>query len=374
MNDAIQQLGMPKWGLSMTEGRVLEWLVDDGAEIQMGDEVAEVETDKLSGVVKSPVAGTIRRRVASEGDVVPVGGLLAVLADSSITDDQIDAFVADFQESFVPGEAEEDAGPSPETVEVEAAGTLRFLRQGEGDQAVVLLHGFGGDLNNWMFTLPALAGEHSVYALELPGHGGSSKAVGSGDLDSLATAVEQFLDSQGIEHAHLVGHSLGGLVASTVALRSPDRVQSLTLVSSAGLGDEINVDYIEGFISADNRRALKTTLTLLFANPDQVTRQLVDDVLKYKRIDGVTEALEAIARHLVVDGHQGEVVAPSLGSLDVPILVVWGAQDQIIPASHAQKAPERAEIHVLEGSGHSPHMEAAGEVNRLFEQFVGSLS
>lgn len=373
MNEAIQKLGMPKWGLSMTEGRLLEWLVQEGAELQVGDEVAEVETDKLNGVVESPVAGVVRRRVAGEGDVVPVGGLLAVVADQSVPDDQIDAFVADFQESFVPGEADEEGGPSPETVEVEA-GTLRFLRQGDGEQAVVLLHGFGGDLNNWLFTLPALAAQYSTYALELPGHGGSTKVVGSGDVDSLATAVEQFLDSQAIERAHLVGHSLGGLVASTVALRSPDRVRSLTLLASAGLGQEINAGYIEGFISADNRRALKATLTLLFADPDQVNRQLVDDVLKYKRIDGVTEALQAIASHLVVEGHQGEVIAPSLRSLDVPILVVWGAQDQIIPAAHAHEAPERAEIHLLEGSGHSPHMEAASEVNRLFEEFVGNLN
>ena len=66
----------------------------------------------------------------------------------------------------MPGEEEEEAA-GPETVTV-GAGTLRFLRQGEGDP-VVLLHGFGGDLNNWLFVTPALAAEHAVYALDLPG-------------------------------------------------------------------------------------------------------------------------------------------------------------------------------------------------------------
>ena len=63
----IEKLGMPKWGLSMTEGRVIEWLVDEGAEIGVGDEVAEVETEKINGVVEAPVAGVLRRRVAASG-------------------------------------------------------------------------------------------------------------------------------------------------------------------------------------------------------------------------------------------------------------------------------------------------------------------
>ena len=64
---SIDKLGMPKWGLSMTEGRLIEWLVDEGAEIGVGDEVAEVETEKINGVVESPAAGVLRRRVGDRG-------------------------------------------------------------------------------------------------------------------------------------------------------------------------------------------------------------------------------------------------------------------------------------------------------------------
>jgi pyruvate dehydrogenase E2 component (dihydrolipoamide acetyltransferase) len=369
MSDRIEKLGMPKWGLSMTEGKLVEWLVEEGAELGVGDDVAEVSTEKIDGVVESPAAGILRRRVAEVGDVIPVGGLLGVIADASVPDTDIDRFVEEFQATFVPEEAEQEAGPAPETVAVEA-GTLRFLRQGEDGEPLLLLHGFGGDLNNWLFAGPALAAEHVVYTLDLPGHGGSSKEVGSGDLDSLVAAVSQFLDVQELPRVHLGGHSLGGLVAASLALEAPERAASLTLVASAGLGEEINREYIEGFIAAERRRELKPVLELLFADPGLVTRQLVDDVLKYKRIDGVDEALRAIAGNLFVDGRQSVSIADRLHELEVPLLVVWGREDRIIPASHAERAPEGAQVHVLDDRGHSPHMEAAGDFNRIVEGFL----
>jgi pyruvate dehydrogenase E2 component (dihydrolipoamide acetyltransferase) len=348
----INKLGMPKWGLSMTEGKLLDWLAEEGAEVKVGQELAEVETEKITGAVESTADGVLRRRVGQVGDVIPVGGLLGVIADPADSDADIDAFVADFQASFVPGEAEEEAGAAPETVEV-AAGTLRFLHEGEGDP-VVLLHGFGGDLNNWLFALPALAAEHGVYALDLPGHGGSSKAVGAGDLDALAGAVEQFLESQSLERVHLVGHSLGGLVAAEVARRGHAR--SLTLIAPAGLGSPVNREYIDGFIAAESRRELKPVLQMLFADQSLVTRQLVDDVLKYKRIDGVTEALQAIAAAAL----DATAELPD----DIPTLIVWGAEDRVVPPA------ERDDVQLLQGAGHSPHMEAAGDVNRLIEGFL----
>jgi pyruvate dehydrogenase E2 component (dihydrolipoamide acetyltransferase) len=369
MTTGVQKLGMPKWGLSMTEGRVVEWLVDEGADVAVGDEVAEVETEKINGAVESPVAGVLRRRVAAEGEVVPVGGLLGVIADAAVPDADIDAFVADFEATFVPGESEEDAGPQPETVTI-GAGALRFIRHGEGGEPLVLLHGFGGDLNNWLFNTEPLAAGRAVYALDLPGHGGSVKQVGEGDLDTLVGAVREFLDSQGLERAHLAGHSMGALAAAALALAEPARVLSLTLIAPVGLGEEIDREYVEGFVAATGRRDLKPVLQRLFADPGLVNRQMVDDVLKYKRLDGVQEALGTLAGSLFPAGRQAHVLAPELAGASVPMLVIWGEDDAIVPAAHAEAAPDGAETRVLPGVGHSPHMEAAGEVNRLLEGFL----
>jgi pyruvate dehydrogenase E2 component (dihydrolipoyllysine-residue acetyltransferase) len=360
---SVQKLGMPKWGLSMTEGKVLEWLVDEGSEIAVGDEIAEVETEKITGAVESPAAGVLRRHVAAPGDVIAVGGLLGVIAPADVPDSEIDAFVEEFQASFVPGEAEEDAGgPSAETVDT-PAGPVRVLVSGEGDEVLVLLHGFGGDAENWRFNLDSLAEGRTVLAIDLPGHGSSTKQVG--DVSGLVTAVTCVLDARGVEKSHLAGHSMGGLVAAELALSAPDRVQSLALVAPVGFGGEINTGYIDGFIAARTRRELKPVLQLLFADPNLVTRQLVDEVLRYKRLDGVEDALRTLQTNLFADGRQQRVLAGDLERLDVPILVIWGEQDQVLPAAHAEAAPGGARVEVLSGAGHSPHMEAAGEVNRL---------
>jgi pyruvate dehydrogenase E2 component (dihydrolipoamide acetyltransferase) len=369
----ISKLGMPKWGLSMTEGTVVEWLVEEGTTLGKGEEVVEVESEKINNAIESPAEGVLRRRVAKEGEVLPVGGLLGVIAPSDVPDEEIDSFVEEFLDNFDPEEtAAEAGGPEPQTVEI-GGRNVQYLKIGEGEgPPLILLHGFGGDINIWVFNQEALSeAGRTVYAIDLPGHGQSSKDVGEGDLDSFVEVVAGLMDEMGIEKAHLIGHSMGGAVAGSFAFAHPDQVASLVLIASVGHGEEINVDYIEGFIAANRRRDMKNVLGLLFANPDLVTRSLVNDELRFKRMDGVDEALRAVADKMFPDGRQADV--PDLSGLDVPILAIWGRDDQIVPVSHTENLPESARVEILEDTGHMPQMESAGPTNRLIGQFLDGL-
>ena len=371
-NSEIIALTMPKWGMSMVTGKVTGWLVDEGESVVSGDEVVEVETDKIAGVVEAADAGTLRRQVAGIGDSLAIGALLGVIAPEAVTDAEIDAFIAAFQDSYTPPEADEaEAGPTTAFAEVDGL-RLAYLDRGEGDDPIVLIHGFGGDLNSWLFNQPVLASERRVIALDLPGHGQSEKRVPEGGVPALANTVLGLLDELGLARAHFVGHSLGGVVAAMCALKRPGGAASLTLVASGGLGEEIDADYISAFIAANRRKEIKPLLARLFADGSLVGREMINEVLKYKRLEGVEEALRTIEGATFAGGKQsGTLIAPLKG-LDVPIQVIWGAQDRIIPVAHANALGDKTPVHVIEGAGHMVHMEAAAEVNRLIGNFVAA--
>ena len=365
MSGTITPIVMPKWGLSMKEGTVIQWLVAEGDEITVGNEIVEIETEKIASALEATDAGRLRRLVAEEGDLLPVKALLGVLVEGEVSDDEIDAFVAGFVVPEEEDEDEEEEGIAYRYAQT-ATGRLRYTVQGEeeGAETVLLIHGFGGDLDNWLFNLDALAAEATVVAFDLPGHGPSPTSIPDPSVPGLADAVADFMDAAGVEAAHLVGHSLGGAVALALAAAAPGRVRSVTLVCAAGLGPDINRDYIDGFVSSASRRQLKPVLESLFADTGLVNRSLVDGVLRYKRLDGVTESLTALAEGVFPGGAQSWVKPGAVAGLEVPVLVVWGAEDRIVPAAHAEAATGAA-VEIVEGAGHMVQMEAAPRFNAL---------
>src|SRR5215813_3426468 len=92
-DDRIKPIVMPKWGLSMKEGKVTGWLADEGAKIDVGKEILEVETEKIAGVVEAADAGILRRRLSTADTVYPVKALLGIVADAEVSDAEIDAYV-----------------------------------------------------------------------------------------------------------------------------------------------------------------------------------------------------------------------------------------------------------------------------------------
>jgi pyruvate dehydrogenase E2 component (dihydrolipoamide acetyltransferase) len=324
----IQAIVMPKWGLAMEEGALTAWLVQDGSQIEKGQEIAEIETSKIANVFESPGSGTLRRLVAKPGDVLPVGALLAVLAPAAVPDAEIDGFVAGFvvqtpKDDAAGGIAERKMERDGRNVVFKAAGTQSDATP------VVLIHGFGGDSDNWLFNIEEIAKSHPVYALDLPGHGKSTKSLMDGGLGELSTSVVDLLDEIGVAKAHLVGHSLG---------------------------------------AAEKRKEVKATLQLLFADPELVSAQMIEGVQRFKRLEGAKEALRTIAERNLPSGKQASDFRALASENRVPLLIIWGERDAILDPAAAKTLPSSVQVVVVEGAGHMPHMEAASVVNEKLPQ------
>jgi pyruvate dehydrogenase E2 component (dihydrolipoamide acetyltransferase) len=306
---------------------------------------------------------------------VPVSGTIALLAPGDVSDGDLDAAAEQARaviDAGVPDEAA--AAPTVETAEVDGR-AIRYAGAGQDGDVVLLIHGYGGDRNSWLFLQEPLAAGRRVYALDLPGHGASAKDVGDGSVGLLAGAVLGVLDAIGAPgRVHLVGHSLGGAVAAAAAARDPARVRSLTLIAPAGFGAEVNAGYLRGFAAAQTRRELKPVVAQLFADEDLVTRQLVDDLLAYKRLDGVDAALNTLVGTLLAaDGQTQRIdTAADIAALGgaVPVTVIWGSADRVIPAAQAEAVAGAVRRHVIDGAGHMAHMERPAQVQTAIEEAI----
>jgi pyruvate dehydrogenase E2 component (dihydrolipoamide acetyltransferase) len=138
----ILALTVPRWGMAMEEGTLIGWLKQEGQAVGEGDDVAELESSKIVNVLQSHSRGTLRRRVACEGQTLPVGALLGVISDADVPDAEIDAFIASFRPapnvatSQAPDAGPEAAAPSAEPVRVGARAVIPDkLKQGGDDSA-----------------------------------------------------------------------------------------------------------------------------------------------------------------------------------------------------------------------------------------------
>ncbi|MDX2237201.1 MAG: acetoin dehydrogenase dihydrolipoyllysine-residue acetyltransferase subunit [Hyphomonadaceae bacterium] len=368
----ITPVKMPKWGLSMIEGKVTGWLKAEGDAVQAGEELVEVETSKITNVGEATESGVLRRIIAHVDDTLPVGALLAVMAPPDVSDADIDAFIAEFNANFA-FEEEVGGGGGLTQRSVDAGGVrLNVAYAGEGGAGVpvVFIHGFGGDAENWTLAMGALADARVVYAIELPGHGKSDKRIADADPNALAHTILSALDALQLDRINLVGHSLGGAVALAAALAAPHRVATLTLVCAAGLpGARVNAAYIDGFIAAGRARDMQRVAEMLFADPSLATKDLAENLVRAKRIDGVEEALTAL-RVMMFDTPALAGLGARLGAVASPLLIVTGDADAVVSAPDDALLPASAQRLRIPGAGHMPQIEKADAFNAALKAHI----
>jgi pimeloyl-ACP methyl ester carboxylesterase len=262
---------------------------------------------------------------------------------------------------------------------------VSYLTAGSGP-VLLLIHGMAGCAENWQAVIEPLARAHAVIAPDLPGHGESEPGGGDYSLGALASGLRDLLIGLGHERATLVGHSLGGGIAMQFTYQFPEMVERLVLVSSGGLGPEVSVVLraaalpgADLFISATagvGQRAGSALSRGLGAIGLRPSADVAEVARGYASLSDPDRRQAFLATLRSVVGTNGQRVAAGdrlYLAEALPILLVWGSRDPIIPVSHGESAHESlpgSRLEVFEGAGHMPQLEEPGRFVAALDRFL----
>jgi pimeloyl-ACP methyl ester carboxylesterase len=263
-----------------------------------------------------------------------------------------------------------------------------FIRTGTGP-ALLLLHGLGCDHTTWLPVVAALSRRYTVIAPDLLGHGLSAKPRADYSLGGYANGMRDLLTVLGVDRVTVVGHSFGGGVAMQFAYQFPERTERMVLVAPGGLGPEVNPAVraitLPGFHQAMSlvtlpglRQLTVTGLRALSASGVPPARDL-DEVADIVDSFKDPRARRAI-RHVVsaVVDWRGQIVTMADRAYltrSMPMCVVWGTEDSVIPVRHAAVVAELAPgatVEVIEDAGHFPHKDHPQRFVRIVDGFIRS--
>ncbi len=266
-------------------------------------------------------------------------------------------------------------------------GYRRAFRISGSGPALLLLHGLACDSSTWLDVIPTLSEHYTVIAPDLLGHGESDKPDADYSLGGYANGMRDLLTVLGIDKVTVVGHSFGGGVAMQFAYQFPDRTERVVLVSTGGLGRDVTP--LIRFLTVPGSSAALAAATFrpwrplvaggmraLSRTPLSATRDLDEVARIYESLaDPATRrAVQRVTSHVL--NWKGQFVTMTdrsyLARL-MPVLVVWGRDDMVIPSKHADFAPTQvSDVHVLNDAGHFPHKDHPEEFCRLVTEFIAS--
>lgn len=260
----------------------------------------------------------------------------------------------------------------------------RYWAAGDQGSPIILIHGIGQYVEHWKSAISALAAHHQVFAVDLPGHGKTDKPLDfSYTINDLSQIVKDFMSTLGIKKAHIVGHSLGGMVGVRLVVRETAAVDKLVLVNSAGFGRELGVLFrilrlpiLGDMISRPSLSGSATLLKRCVYDPEIMTEDIIEQNYQMYALPGAQQAfLKTLRTNVDLLGRQidNSYDLQCITSITNPVLVIWGQQDNLIPVTHAEIAAKgfpNVRVQIIDNCGHFPMLEHASEFNTLLLDFL----
>lgn len=267
--------------------------------------------------------------------------------------------------------------------EVEVVGArVNYVELGDGPP-IVFVHGLSGAWQNWLEQLPRFARTHRVIAVDLPGFGASPMPPWEISIPAYGSFLRDFCERLGVERCALVGNSMGGFIATEVAIAEPERVERLALVSAAGITWATARREPAVMLARIGRAAAPLALRFqlsgirrprlrerafggVFHDPASLRPELLwENVVPALRSPGYYDAMTTLVGYDIRD---------RLPEIADPTLIVWGRNDRVVPVpaalSYKRRIGANAELHIFDRTGHVPQLERPVRFNRLLEKFL----
>lgn len=254
-----------------------------------------------------------------------------------------------------------------------------YVERGEGPP-VILVHGYLLDSRTWLRNLDALAEHFRVLAVDLWGFGYSTREPLDYGYALYAEQILQFMDALGIPSASIVGHSMGGGIAISVAANHPERVHKLILVGATGMPHPLPLrsrllglpgvaEFLMGLDTDAFRR--KNLGDLWLPEGYELSSAEFESLVGAHKVEGSTEVMASVVRRRFFDTLGPEV--EQLATLDIPTLIVWGDQDRMVPLHCGEEMHailKDSQLRIFEGSGHMPCYDQSQGFNALAIEFL----
>jgi pyruvate dehydrogenase E2 component (dihydrolipoamide acetyltransferase) len=290
----------------------------------------------------------------------------------------------DVERAAVGGAAADGAAATPDAAALSESWVelgehrVHVVTAGDGPPTV-LLHGLGGSLVTWMSVADRMSRQRRVVLVDLPGHGASAApdpASSDYSLSGLSSLVADAIAAICAGPVVIVGHSLGGAVATLVAAGSPSLVAGLVLIDPAGAGPDVNPEVARLLEAGPSEAASRELLELFVEDSTLLTATGIAEHARALARPGVHEAVRATAHGAFDRAAQRIDLTGSLARLSQPVLVIWGAEDRVFGVEQAHAlghAAAQARVRIIPGVGHSPHLEAPDEVVALIDPFLADI-
>ncbi len=262
----------------------------------------------------------------------------------------------------------------------------RYWQSGGAGDAVILLHGLGGSVENWMTNLDVLGHHFRVFAFDLVGFGRSEKTEVPYTPEYFSGFVIEFIRSMGLDTVHLIGNSLGGVIAMQVAMDTTVSIDKLVLVTPVGFGREViylfrltSLPVLGEFLSRPSRIGIEKFLNECVFDQGLVTDDVIDMYFDIYCLPGAQKTYLATLRAIInfrgVKEGLYRPIVDNLSKISSDTLIIWGEEDRILPVEHAYVGHDvirNSQLHIYNQCGHLPQFEKPAEFNQLVKEFLAN--